>query len=210
MPAPARPMLLARLRWWARRRRLVPLLGLVVLAAGTGVTVTSTLERAEDAVLAWGDRLPTVVAGRDLDAGTVVDAADLVVRDLPRVARPDGSPAAVDAVVGRTLTADVVAGEPVVARRLAPAGLSGAAARVPPGRRAVTVPAARGAAPPVQPGDHVDLVSVADGAAAARGAVVVDVGADGGLTVAVAAEEVGPVARALGGGEVLPVLAGAR
>ena len=59
-------------------------------------------------------------------------------------------------------------------------------------------------------GDRVDLVTVTDGATVARAATVVDAGDEGALTVAVAREEVAAVARALGAGEVLPALVGAR
>jgi Flp pilus assembly protein CpaB len=53
-----------------------------------------------------------------------------------------------------------VAGEPVVASRLAPHGLTGTAALVAPGERAVTVPPGPAAAPPLVVGDLVDVLTV--------------------------------------------------
>jgi hypothetical protein len=54
----------------------------------------------------------------------------------------------------------VVAGEPLVAGRLAPDGLTGAAALVPEGYRAVSVPTASAGFPPVALGDRVDVLAV--------------------------------------------------
>ena len=210
MPNPPSTVLVARARWWIRRRRVVPLLALAAVALGSALAVAGALDGAERAAASWGPRQPTVVARHDLAAGDEVGPGDVELDDRPPAARPAGATDDGAAVVGRTVTAPVLAGEAVVAARLAPAGLSGPAARVGPGRRAVTVPAPRGAATPVRVGDHVDLVTVTDGATVARGAPVVDVGEAGALTVAVGRDEVAAVARALGGGEVLPALVGAR
>lgn len=210
MPTPPRTVLVARARWWIRRRRVVPLLALATVALGSGVAVAGALDGAERAAASWGPRLPTVVARHDLAPGDELGADDVALDDRPPAARPAGATDNGAAVVGRTVTAPVLAGEAVVDTRLAPAGLSGPAARVGPGRRAVTVPAPRGAATPVRVGDRVDLVTVTDGAIVARAATVVDTGDEGALTVAVARDEVAAVARALGAGEVLPALVGAR
>jgi hypothetical protein len=61
--------------------------------------------------------------------------------------------------VGSVVRYPIAAGEPVIPDRLAPDGLSGAAALVPQGQRAVAVPLGPGGTPPVHPGDRVDVVT---------------------------------------------------
>jgi hypothetical protein len=118
----------------------------------------------------------------------------------------------------------------VVAARLAPAGLVGAAALVPAGERAVAVPTGPAPTPPLVVGDRVDVLAVLPAAPAPeagdrpRGvgapgvsdpafalveqAAVVDV-ADGVVTVAVPEADAPRVAWALGHGSVVLALAGA-
>jgi Flp pilus assembly protein CpaB len=98
------------------------------------------------------------VATRDLAPGDVVDDGAVAVRALPMAAV--ASAAVSDAPVGATVRQAIPAGEPLVAERLAPDGLSGAAALVPAGHRAVAVPVGPAGRPPLAVGDLVDVVVV--------------------------------------------------
>lgn len=176
------------------------------LAALTGTTVASTISHGDAARRAWGSTRAVAVATRHLDAGTTLTAADVRIATWPVAIAPETALAT--APSGRTLLAPVDAGEPLMATRVAPDGLSGVAALVPAGWRAVAI-----AVPPaslaLRAGDHVDLVATtAAGPAAvtvARDALVVAI--DGrAVTVAVPAIVVEDVASALAAGAVLPVL----
>ena len=123
----------------------------------------------------------------------------------------------------------VLAGEPLVAARLAPDGLTGAAALVPAGHRAVAVPIGPAGAPPLAVGDLVDVVAVVpvDAARAGEGhgdggeeaatpafplverAAVVDVGERGRRRSRCPERDAPRVAWALANGAVVLALAGA-
>lgn len=201
----------------AVRRALVAL-----LAAATAVTVISLIEAADAARSRWGDTRPVVVATRDLAPGDVVDAAAVTVRDLPSGLVTDAALASVGP--GAVVRHPIVAGEPVVARRLAPDGLTGVAALVPSGQRAVAVPLGPAGGPPLVVGDRVDVIAVLPpGAGSGEGdpeasggepafalaehALVVDV-TDGAVTVAVPRDDVPRVAWALGLGSLVLSLVG--
>lgn len=194
-----------------------------LLAAATALAVARSLDLAADARARWEAVRPVAVATRDLAPGDAVDAGAAKVRSLPRAAV---APVALERVPeGAVVRHPVAAGEPLVPSRLAPHGLAGAAALVPPGARAVAVPLGPAGAPPLAPGDLVDLLAVlpsggfggAGGLPAAGGvepayalaerAAVVDV-ADDAVTVAVPEDDVTRVAWALAHGTVVLALAG--
>jgi Flp pilus assembly protein CpaB len=192
------------------------------LALVTGLSVTSLLHRAGAEQRRWGATRPVVVATDDLWPGDVVSASVVAVRDLPAAAVPDAALA--DAPVGATVRQPILAGEPVAAVRLAPAGLTGAAALVPAGHRAVAVPVDTTGAPPLGVGDVVDVVTVVPSTGSgppagpargdepaftlAAGADVVAV-ADRTVTVAVSERAAPRVAWAVANGAVVLTLAGA-
>src|SRR5690606_3585174 len=99
------------------------------------------------------EAVEVAVAAHDLLVGTTIGPDDLVEASLD----PAVAARAVDEPEGRVVTSVILAGEPVVAGRVAPAGRTGAAALVPPGHRAVAVPVTL-AAPPVEVGDRVDVL----------------------------------------------------
>jgi Flp pilus assembly protein CpaB len=192
-----------------------------LLAAATVVTVTMLVSAAGAARDRWGTTRPVVVATRDLAPGEVVDAGAVEVRELPTGLIGGAEPA--EAPEGAVVRQPIYAGEPLVASRLAPHGLSGAAALVPPGQRAVAVPVGPGGVPPVGVGDLVDVLAVlplgpAPGDSTATddepafplvaGATVVDV-ADQAVTVAVPEPDAPRLAWALSNGAVVLALAGA-
>lgn len=209
------------------------------LAAATGLTVMSLVAAADDARARWGQTRPVAVATRDLAPGDVVDAGSFEVRELPEAVLPEGvldgpdggavgdsaegtgpdGGAVGDTPVGAVVRHPVLAGEPLVAARIAPDGLTGAAALVPAGWRAVAVPLGAAGAPPVTTGDLVDVLAVSpSGAAGDDGrepafalvdhALVVDVN-DEAVTVAVPEADAPRVAWALSNGVVVLALAGA-
>jgi Flp pilus assembly protein CpaB len=206
----------------ALARPLVRRLLVAALALATGLTVVSLVGSAEAARNRWGETRPVAVATRDLEIGDTVDADAAEMRRLPAALVPRGALSATPA--GALARQPIVAGEPLVASRLAPQGLTGAAALVPPGSRAVAVPLAPVAAPPVAVGDVVDLLAVmpagGEGSGGAgddyggepafplvEGAHVVDVG-DESVSVAVPERHAPGVAYALSQGAVVVTLAG--
>jgi Flp pilus assembly protein CpaB len=184
----------------------------LTLALATGLSVATLVRSGDAARRSWGTTRPVAVATRDLAPGDVVGAGAVDVRSLPEAMVPAGALAAV--APGAVVRLPVVEGEALVAARLAPHGLSGAAALVPEGYRAVAVPVA--GAPPLTVGDQVDVLAVLPPERAASDepafplverAVVVDVG-DEGVTVAVPRPDSPRVAFALAQGVVVLALAG--
>lgn len=86
-----------------------------VAAAGlVGLAAVMALHSSQDPYP--GDMM--VVAARDLSPGTVVEASQLTVRQLPAQAVPDGAARSPAAVLGRTLAAPVRRGEALTDVRL--------------------------------------------------------------------------------------------
>ena len=156
------------------------------------------------------------VATRELAAGEVLRKDDLRRVEIPTAFLPRGE--AAQRAAGQATTVPLVAGEVVLAARLAPSGVRGAAARVPPGSRALAVPMGPGGPLAVDVGDRVDLLATfppdaTNGEdptfAVAESAVVVDVSPDGDtVTVAVPGEDAARVAYAIAVGVVTLALAG--
>jgi Flp pilus assembly protein CpaB len=97
---------------------------------------------AASAVRRWGRVVPVVVVRRPVLAGAAVVSADVAVVSAPARLVPSGS-AALDSAgeaVGRTALVALVPGEILLRSRLAPDGLTGVAALVPPGMRAIAIP----------------------------------------------------------------------
>lgn len=228
---PARPFPIPRprlhLRRAVRRARRSPALWWLAAAAVAAYATTrvgAIDDEAEARRAAWGESVPVAVATRAVAAGEVLGPLDVTIEAWPVAVVPAG--ALDEAPVGRTATAPIVAGEAVVAARVAPEGLSEVAARLPPGWRAVAIPAAAGGfggdLPPLAIGDHVDVLAsfdtfdVRDGSSGgepagvvAEAALVVDV-SDTTVTVGVPASVAPDVAFATSRGTVTLALVGAR
>ncbi|HKA83985.1 MAG TPA: SAF domain-containing protein [Acidimicrobiales bacterium] len=189
------------------------------LAVATGLVVVSLVSSADAARQRWGRARPVVVATRDLAPGDIVDASAVEVRRLPEAAV---TPAALaEPPSGSVVRQPVAAGEPLVAERLAPEGLTGVAALVPAGHRAVAIPIGPLAAPPLTIGDLVDVLAVVplptDGRPPrsaeppsfplVEAAPVVDVG-DQSIAVAVPEADAPRVAWVLANGSVVLALGG--
>lgn len=195
MSHPSRPRSGLRLR--LRARRHWPATALV--AAALGVLAAVTVTNAEQTADRYGPRQRVPLARHDLRPGEQIQPDDLDWRELPSLALPNGI---VPDPSGRTVTQPILAGEPVVPARVAPDGLQGPHALVPPGARAIAVPVD----PPLatlRVGDRVDLVAL--GRWVAREAVVVHIG-DEAIVVAVGEQEVPAVARGVLDGSVIPVI----
>jgi Flp pilus assembly protein CpaB len=181
--------------WFLRRRRArrTIIASVTVVAAAV---LASSLSRAGDLADDFGERRVVAIAARDLSAGV-----ELVDGDLRWVERPlaliGGS--VTDAPVGRVVVEPVLEGEAVVDERLAGEGVHGPTALAPAGSRALAVPTPTGR-PPLVLADRLDVVAATfDGSTARRvaeDAVVVAVD-DESVTVAVAGDELGAVARAV-------------
>lgn len=187
-----------------------------VLALLTAGVVGRLVGRARADAARFGSLRTAAVASRPLDLGAVVRASDLELRTVPAAFLPEGWVASADEAVGRTVIAPVGRGEPVLRADLAPWGLRGVAALLPPGGRAVAVPTGA-ASPVVHAGDVVDVLATFDAREAAGGdptfavavgALVLDAGAEA-ATVAVTTAEASKVAYAVAHGAVsLAVTAG--
>jgi Flp pilus assembly protein CpaB len=197
------------------RRALV--LGLAIV---TGLVVVSLVSSAEAARQRWGRARPVAVATRDLAPGDLVDGSAVEVRRLPEAAVTPGALAAPPS--GSVVRQPVAAGEPLVPERLAPQGLTGVAALVPAGHRALAIPIGPLAAPPLTIGDLVDVLAVVPALVEepprppgnqpsfplVEAAVVVDAGEES-IAVAVPEADAPRVAWVLTNGSIVLALAGA-
>lgn len=173
-------------------------------------------ETARAAVAKHGTTEAVWVAARDVAAGSVLSRSDVRRADIPIAFLPEGEPAST--VAGQATTVRLIPGEVVLAGRLAPSGLRGAAARMPRASRALAIPLGPGGALAVEIGDRVDVLATfpPDATtgeeptfAVAEAAVVVDVSEDDDtVTVAVPAPDAARVAYAVAVGVVTLALAG--
>lgn len=203
------------------RRSLRPFWVLTIaLALFTGLTVTRLVGEASERAARLGGLIDVQVAAHGVAPGSRLRSIDVTHRRLPAAALPDGHPAA--SPVGKVTIMPLVAGEVLLASKLAPEGLRGVAALVPPGQRALAVPVDKDGLS-VRPGNRVDVLATFDVAAGgtdeaaaadpgpptfpvASAALVVDVGEEA-VTVAVTPDEAPRVAFALARGTVTLALA---
>jgi len=99
-----------------------------------------------------------VVARRDLVSGDIVDDAAVELREVPEATVAEA--ALTEIPTGAVIRQPMAAGEPLVEARIAPDGLTGVAALVPAGHRAISIPVGPAGAPPVAVGDQVDVLAV--------------------------------------------------
>jgi pilus assembly protein CpaB len=129
----------------------------VALAVAATLLLRSYIDRLSAGAAAGGPGRPVVVAAVDLERGAVMTPDVLGMREVPRRYLPPGALASPDEAIGRSLAADVLAGEVLTAARLGPEG-GPVASLVPAGLRAVAVTAG---IPPamIAPGDRVDVLA---------------------------------------------------
>ncbi len=149
--------------WWARlrlrRRPLAWWAVVVALALAAGAVVSTALEAARADGRRYGPPTPVVVARRDLPPGTAVGPGAVALTTWPGALVP--ADALSELPPGRTVTQLVLAGEPLVERRLGDARLAR-------GTRALAVPTGPGRLP-VQPGERVDVLATFDPLVRPRG-----------------------------------------
>lgn len=178
----------------------------VGLAVVTGLTVARLVAEASARAERLGGLREVPVAARAVDAGQVLSPLDVAVRRLPAAVLPSGPVAR--SPVDHAVVVPLAAGEVLLEAKLAPWGVQGVAALVPPGRRALAVPAAKGGLS-LQRGQRVDVLATFDTTEGkteptfpvATGALVVDVGEEA-VTVAVGPDEAPRVAFAVARGTV--------
>lgn len=106
-----------------------------------------------------------VVAGQDLDIGSLLSEQNLLLVDWPKANAPKGSFTKIEDVNERVLVTRVVAGVPIVAAELAaPGSGAGLVASIKPGMRAMAIKVNEviGVAGFVLPNTFVDVISVQD------------------------------------------------
>ncbi|MFN2502941.1 MAG: Flp pilus assembly protein CpaB [Acidimicrobiales bacterium] len=201
------------LRFRLSRSPLAFWLVTVLLALMTGLVVARFVGQAQSLAARYGPLRPVVVASREVERGTEVEPADLAVRQVPAAFLPETATRSVAEVAGRTTVVPLLAGQPVFRGHLAPEGLAGVAALLPPGTRAVAVPVG-GASVVVRRGDVVDVLASFDPQLSGTGeptlavaldALVVDAGTES-ATLAVSPEEARAVAFAVTHGTVTVTL----
>jgi pilus assembly protein CpaB len=144
-----------------RRRRprtsgVLLFLSLAVAIAAT-LALESHLRRVEARAAAVGPGRPAVVTTVAVARGSVLKPDSLGIRRVPAEFAPPGVLSSISQAAGRTLAADVQAGEILTRARLAGAG-GPVASLVPPGLVALPVTTAL---PPgsLSPGDRVDVLA---------------------------------------------------
>ncbi len=109
-----------------------------------------------------GPLVSVVMAARDLERGTTLDPSMLEAGEVPAAFVPPGAMETPSDADGRVLAAGVAAGEVLTASRVASPAAGPVAAVVPPGFRAVVVPAGIPSGI-VRAGDRVDLLATFGG-----------------------------------------------
>jgi pilus assembly protein CpaB len=150
----------------ARKTRIRATLFLVLaLVAGSAavflVKVYLDQARARTAT-AITDTEPVVVAARDLQIAQVLEPGHLEVVPWPEGRTPAGSYAKVEDLIGHSVESRLVAGEPILASKLAdPERGTGLASIITEGMRAMTISVDRvvGVSGFLQPGDYVDVIT---------------------------------------------------
>lgn len=147
-------------------RRFGIVLIVALLIAGASAYGVSTLLRQAQAE-ALVPTLPVVVAAQDISDGSLVQAADVAVVELPVAAVPPGSFRVADSVVGRVTRLPIFTGETFLPGRLAPVGTgAGLEVKITPGKRAmaIRIDDVAGVSGLIQPNSRVDvLVTINDG-----------------------------------------------
>ena len=149
----------------AMKRNMVPLLGIAFVAA---IICTGIYYGLFAGKLRSSSEIPghsIVVAARDLDRGTVVQASDLRVEEAPGLLT--GSFSKREAAVGATLLTPLKTNEPLLAERVvSPVSSAGEAASgmVPAGMRAISIRVSEsdGLLSALRPGARVDLQAISE------------------------------------------------
>jgi len=201
-----------RFRRWLSTTRVRWSITAAVALCSLAWTV-STVNSADAAATAWGQRRTVPVATSDLEPGRVITAADITFVDRPIAVVPNDvavSP------IGRSVTRSVARDEVVLERRLSGGSATGAASQLAENSLAFAIPS-DASTPPIRIGDHVALYAPSEVVATstrasgpasriADRAVVIAVSEEA-ITVGVVIAEASAVAKALLSASVIIALA---
>jgi Flp pilus assembly protein CpaB len=147
----------------AMKKNMVPLLGIafVVAIISTGIFYGLFAGKLRSSSDIPGHSV--VVAARDLDRGTVIQASDLRVSETPGTLT--GSFSKPEEAVGATLLTPLKTNEPLLAERVVsrvPSAGGSSSGMVPPGMRAISIRVSDsdGLLSALRPGAHVDLQAI--------------------------------------------------
>jgi pilus assembly protein CpaB len=104
-----------------------------------------------------------LVAAKDISKGAVIDYDMLAFKAMPVNFVQPGALGSRESAVGKTALATIMAGEQILATKLAAPGTGlTLAGKTPPGKRAVTIglEASSAAGGMIRPGDHVDVLAI--------------------------------------------------
>lgn len=144
--------------WW---------LGAVVFAGIAGVMAFGVLSRASSSdsnmSLGLGSTRPVVVAAVDIPFRRSISETELVLKELPADAIPEGAATALDQVLGKMSTVDVFTGEPLLVQQLVTPDIvtQQVALSIPDGKIVMAVPTQSKLISNrlMRPGDKMDLMS---------------------------------------------------
>jgi pilus assembly protein CpaB len=146
-----------------RNKRLLIVLACAITFGLTAAYLVSSYMR--NYAQTFGSLDDVVVARVNIPVGTRIQRHHLITAKFPPNARPDGTFATPDKLVGRVAAYNILAREPVTDFKLAPEGSSGGlSAIIPEGFRAITVKVDEvvGVSGFILPGTLVDVVVVID------------------------------------------------
>ena len=152
-----------------RRARLFTILGLVLALAAAGGTYLFA-SQAQTVAPQVEEKVPVVVAVRDLSNRQIIDASDVTVAQYPVSVAPPSAARDPKDVVGRILTSPVARNEPITTVRLTVQQGQAAFSVLPPGEvltqtspnyraLSITVPDQNAVGGNLVPGDIVDIVA---------------------------------------------------
>ena len=201
-----------RFRRWLSTTRVRWSITAAVALCSLAWTV-STVNSADAAVSAWGDRRTVPVATSDLEPGRVITSADINFVDRPIAVVPNDVAAS---PIGRSVTRSIARDEVVLERRLAGGSATGPASQLDENSLAFAIPS-DASTPPTRIGDHVALYAPSEVVATstrasgpasriADRAVVIAVSEEA-ITVGVVVAEAAAVAKALLSASVIIALA---
>ncbi len=115
----------------------------IAVSAGMALLVTGIFYQMAFSGRSTSRETPTmevVIAVKDLEIGSTVAAKDLKLQQWPSANLPNGAFSNIEEVIDRTPVSRVLAGEPILERRLAARGSGvGLSTKVPEGMRAMSV-----------------------------------------------------------------------
>ena len=142
-----------------RRLITVILMAVVVALVITAIFYQITVGRRPTQTAV--DRKELVVAKEDLAMGSEIQREDLLIRDYPTEAYPQGAFADIEDVIDRSVISPILANEPILAGRVTEKGAGvGLAPLIPEGKRAVAIAINQvsGVSGYINPGSEVDIL----------------------------------------------------